>query len=308
MTERTAGFALHIRCISMQSLVSLALLTYILMMPLIANNPVSITYHNNPNLSADEPQLTLSYYSLWNTTPTPISSGVRISGDHVVLLAEWSPDGLVDNTSIKVHAPAIPITISNESTTDSVRINTRILGNNATCSVNVTAWLFNGSIISEVFTEVFIGNFFVPDISIITPTSDSVWTGVNNITWIASDLNSGDVLTYDVFLSSDSGQTYQVLASDLTKMWYEWNCTGLTMNDTYRVRVQVSDGIYSSFDTSETFTAGDVIITSTTTTTVTSTTTTTTDPDLITAAFIAAAIVSSGIMAIVVYYVARKWL
>ncbi|MBD3407932.1 MAG: hypothetical protein GF411_17560 [Candidatus Lokiarchaeota archaeon] len=300
----------HEMCISIQTIFSVVLLVYLCMMPLFVS-ATSFSPRNATHIfAADEPQVTLSYYSLWNTTPTPISSGAHISGDHVILLAEWVPSALIDNTSIEVHAPAIPITLNNESLSESITIDTRSLGNNATCVVNVTAWLTNGTAISELFSDIFIGNFFVPSVSLLTPTGSSIWTGVNVISWTATDPNIAETLTFDVFLSSDSGQSYQEIAQDLSNMSLEWNTTGLIKNDTYRIRVRVTDGIYSNYDTSESFIAGDVIITPTTTettTTTTSTTPTTTSPDVITAAFIVAAIISSGIMAIVVYYVARKW-
>jgi hypothetical protein len=86
----------------------------------------------------------------------------------------------------------------------------------------------------------------------------------------------------------------------------------LSQEDTYIVKVQATDGIYFTSDLSDAeFSAGSVmttttVTTSTTTTTTTTTTNGTTDEWRI-LAFVAILLISSGIMALFVYYAARKW-
>jgi hypothetical protein len=170
--------------------------------------------------------------------------------------------------------------------------------------------LTNGSIVFQTFTNVFIGNFFAPQVVIISPNGNEIWTGRNNITWWAADNNGDDTLQCSVRISSDGGKSYDTLASSISRRWFEWDCTGLDKLDTYIVEVTVTDGIYFTTDQSDaTFTAGDVIYTTTPTTTspTTSTTTTTTDIDPRVTAFVAILLISSMIMAIVVYYAAKKW-
>jgi hypothetical protein len=76
------------------------------------------------------------------------------------------------------------------------------------------------------------------------------------------------------------------------------------MKDNYTVEVRATDGIYFTSDWSdEEFSAGTIATTTPTTTT------TTTDPGIESriAAFVAILLFSSGIIALVVYYAARKW-
>jgi hypothetical protein len=255
-------------------------------------------------ISSDNPHLSLTYYSRWNHTETTVHSGDTISGDRIVLNATWTPSGLVNRTRIEVNATAIPRTISNESQSTSAWINTRGLGNNATCIITASGWLFNGSSVKQVVTSVFLGNFFVPHVRVTSPNGGDRWTGPHNITWIAWDNNTDETLRYEVLFSSDSGLTFQLLAKNLDNTWFTWHTEGFLNLTTYMVEVKVSDGIYTSYDRSDaTFTVGDVSITSTTTTT----TTTTTDNSYILGLFISAAIISSAIMSLIVYYAAKRW-
>ena len=265
--------------------------------------------------SAENPHINLTYQILTNLSDTPVVSGSVIAGDHVTLKAAWTPS-LVNRSRLEVFAPAIPSTLTEDQNTHTTEIDTRYLGNNATCTINATAWLTNGSIIFETFLNVYIGNFFVPKITVTSPNGDETWTGTNNITWISSDVNVADTLLFNVLMSSDGGKTYDTLATSISRKWFEWNCSALDKLDTYLVEVRVTDSIYFSSDRSDsTFTAGEVIYSTTTTTdtiTTTATTTTTgtnttTDLDPRLTAFVVILVLSSSVMAIVVYYAARKW-
>ncbi len=262
---------------------------------------------------SDNPDVSLTYHSLWNQTETPVHSGDRISGDRVVLRGTWSPSDTVVQSRIDVNATAIPRSISSQNLSSSVWIDTRGLGNNATCIITVFALLLNGSTINQTFGSVFIGNFFVPHVRVLSPNGGEHWTGVNNVTWFGWDNNTGEQLTYEVLFSSDSGTSFQLLATHLSSTWYQWDCTGFLNLSTYMVEVRVTDGIYVSFDRSDgTFAAGDISITTTsttttTTTTTTNTTTTTIDSSVIISFFISAAMISSAVMALIVYYLAKRW-
>ena len=262
-------------------------------------------------------QLSLTYYSRTNGTKIPVSEGDKIAGDHVILNASWTPVVSVADSSIVVTAPAIPSSVSNHSVSPSVEVDTRYLGNNATCIINATILLTNGSSFTRLVEDVFIGNFFVPHLAVLTPNGGEDWTGANNITWSATDLNSDEALTFDVYISPNIGKSYELLASSINKTWLEWDSTGYSRLKTYLVKVCATDGIYLSCDESDlNFTAGDVPTTTTTSTTTTSTTTTTTNTTTTTTTtengrvviFLALFIISAILMAIVVYYAARKWL
>jgi hypothetical protein len=148
--------------------------------------------------------------------------------------------------------------------------------------------------------NIFIGNFFSPEVTVGTPVN--VGGNVFNISWSSTDLNADDVHYYSVWLSGDDGVSFQVLARNLTTTSYLWDSSGfLEKNYIFRIRafsVDFSDppglaGVGSEDDywpgdfgdgLSTPFFAGDVPPEPTTTTPITSTTpittptTTTTEP------------------------------
>ena len=258
--------------------------------------------------SAEEVVLNLTYWSRTNTSIGTVNSGDRIGGDHVILNATWTPSDLVDHAGIEVYASAIPSMISNISPTSSVEIDTRALGNNATCTINSTVWLLNGSVYSEIVENVYIGNFFIPRLIVLTPNGGETWIGTNNITWKAWDTNQDETLTYEVSFSSNSGATFQSIASNLNKTWLMWDCGECPVLTTYLIQVSATDGIYHVSDRSDaTFTAGGPA----SPTTSPNTTSTTTPPppiDLRIVTFLVLFLVTSGVMALIVYYAAKKWL
>jgi len=256
-------------------------------------------------VAAELPTLSLSYYSNWNKTLTPVDSGERISGDHIVLNATWSPSENANGSLIEVNATAIPMLIRKTTNESSVEIDTRALGNNATVKVNCTTWLTNGTPISQIINNVFLGNFFKPHVELISPNGGEIWAGIHNITWQAWDNNTQESLTFEVLLSSDAGKTFQLLESDLTTTWVEWDTNGFSNLSTYMVQVRASDGIYIITDTSDSpFTAGNVDTgppPGPTTSTITNG-----SEELRTALFIAAAIILSAFFAVIVYYLAKR--
>jgi len=271
------------------------------------------TPSNQSIISADVPHVNLTYTSRTLLIDTPVNSGDTIAGDHVTLKATWTPD--VNNSRLEVHAPAIPSILSAEENQTTLEIDTRNLGNNATCTILATTLLPNGSMLSVEFTDVYIGNFFSPVVRVVSPNGGETWTSIHNITWAASDVNNDDTLLYDVLFSDDSGASFDILTKSTNQTWFEWDCSSLNQKDTYIVKVQATDGIYFTSDLSDAqFSAGSIITTTTVTTTPTTTTpttpatptnVTTIEPRIV--AFVVILLISSGIMALVVYYAARKW-
>jgi hypothetical protein len=286
-----------------------ALFVISLLLSLIAGTGSNGHFSQNQNqeqiLAAEVPTLSLCYYSNWNDTLLPVTSGDRISGDHIILNATWSPSQNAIGSLIEVNATAIPMVIRASSNESSVEIDTRALGNNATVTINCTTWLTNGTPLSQLTENVFLGNFFKPHVELVSPNGGEVWTGVHNITWQAWDNNTQESLTFEVLLSADGGKTFQLLESDFTSTYVEWDTSGFTNLSTYMVQVRASDGIYVVADTSDSvFTAGDVDTGPPDSTT--TDTTTEGDEDLRTALFIAAAIILSAFFAVIVYYLAKK--
>jgi hypothetical protein len=239
-----------------------------------------------------------------------VSSGDRIAGDHILLKAEWQPASEINWTRLTVNASAIPALIDEESPSNIIELDTRSLGNNATCIITSSTGLKNGSILNNTFHNVFLGNFFKPNIVVLSPNGGEVWTDTKIINWYAWDLNADESLTYEVFLTNDSKAPTQLLASGLTQNWLVWDFSDLVNLSTYKIKVCVTDGIYTSEDISDDFfTAGEIA--PTTTSTVTSdTTTTTTTPipkyDIRVLGFLVALMLSSIIIALVAYYKAKK--
>jgi hypothetical protein len=258
-------------------------------------------------VSADVPSVNLTYTSNTLLIDTPVHSGDTIAGDHVTLKTTWQPE--VNNSRLEIHAPAIPSTlIANENET-TLEIDTRLLGNNATCTIVASTLLLNGTTVSKEYTDVYIGNFFIPRVQVVSPNGGEDWTSLHNITWTASDVNTDDSLLYDVLFSDDSGSSFEVLIESTNQTWFEWNCSGLDKSDNYTVEVRVTDGIYFDSDRSDAEFSAGTVVTTTPTTSPTTTTTPPTDPtiDPRIVAFVAILLFSSAIMALVVYYAARKW-
>jgi hypothetical protein len=255
-------------------------------------------------LSTDYPRLNLTYYTQSNLTEIVVFPNSMIAGDHVTLRAEWT-SSLVDRTRLEVIASAIPTTLSIEEDTNVLELDTRALGNNATCVINSTAWMTNGSIVSSIFENVYIGNYFVPRVTVITPNGGEHWTGVNTIQWLAFDANADDVLYYNVRISSDSGSSFETVATSISQKFFEWNCSLYNKLDTYLVEIRATDGIYFAFDRSNSlFTAGEILVNITSTTT---TENNTFPIDLRIAVFLVVLLTSSAIMALFVYYMSKKW-
>ncbi len=298
---------------SIKSRVFLILLFVLLLLPVTSMvfEDTAFLSTSGPSfkITAETPTLSLSYYSRTNSSFTPLESGDRIAGDHVLLNATWTPEASVNGTTIQIDASAIPRMISAESKTGSVEIDTRLLGNNATCTVNVTTWLLNGTALSEIFTNVFFGNFFLPHVTLLSPNGGEIWPGLHNITWTAWDRNEDDVLSFDILISSDSGASFQLLSSEITDYYLLWDFSPFRNLSTYVVEVRVSDGIYTNSDKSDLpFTAG--TISSGTTVTGTTTSTAPTSPpftdDTRLALFVAAAIIISALLSLIVYHQAKR--
>lgn len=257
---------------------------------------------------ADISGLAITWTSKRNLQPTTISQGDRIAGDHIIVKVEWQPAKTSNSTYLSVNASPIPAFLEVETNTNVAEIDTRNLGNNGTCIINATIKLDNGSIVSAVLDDVFLGNFFTPNVVVLVPNGGEVWTNVETIQWQAWDLNADESLTYDILLSSELDETPQLLAEDLTETNLDWDFHGLYNLSTYKIIIRVTDGIYTSIDTSDDFfRAGDVYVTPTSTTTNYTTTTTTMTPyDIRIIGFLVVLMISSVFIALVAYYHAKK--
>jgi len=124
-------------------------------------------------------------------------------------------------------------------------------------------------------------NYFSPDVTITAPDAGDTSTGDVVITWTVTDDNADDEHFFEVLLSADGGDTFQLLAKNVTGLTYTWDSSGFLIRSTYVVMVRAFDNDFvenptgisteaywpgqSDFDVSGEFTAGDVTATTTTT-------------------------------------------
>ncbi|TFG31462.1 hypothetical protein EU527_12300, partial [Candidatus Thorarchaeota archaeon] len=126
------------------------LMVLILVFALMTTLQTGIDYQKVPSPliklapSAENPVLNLTYTTLTNLNPRVITSDSLIAGDHVLVKAEWTPS-VVNRSRLEINAPAIPATLMEDQNVPTIQINTRYLGNNATCTITATAYLTNGS-------------------------------------------------------------------------------------------------------------------------------------------------------------------
>ncbi len=81
-----------------------------------------------------------------------------------------------------------------------------------------------------------------PVVTLTAPTGGEVWTGLQEITWTASD-PEGEEVTISIFYSSDSGTTWQGEAfNSANDGTHPFDTTFLSDGSRYRVRIVASDG------------------------------------------------------------------
>lgn len=129
------------------------------------------------------------------------------------------------------------------SSGDEVLIDTYSLGNKSNLIVLTTGYGETGPLYGAAVGGVTVCNLFAP--RIISIRIDGLGV-VKNLSWSVVDRNAGESHVSEVWLSSDSGVSFQLLASNLTESYYLWDSTGFFARDTYllRVRTRDSSGLY----------------------------------------------------------------
>ncbi len=162
-------------------------------------------------------------------------------------------------------------------------------------------------------------NFFAPEMLTVTVAG----TGASKtISWTSSDLNAGDEHFYEVLISADSGESYQLIATNVTTGSYVWDSTSFLARDTYRAMVRVYDndptenpdaaatgefwmGLTDSLESSV-FSAGTLTETTTTDTTPTTTTTTVVQPFLDPLWIGLIAGIGAGVVVVLILFLVKK--
>jgi len=82
-----------------------------------------------------------------------------------------------------------------------------------------------------------------PEVSLESPSGGETWYDTHTVAWTATDAD-GDDLTFGVFYSNDSGETWMPVATDLTS--YRLDTTSLPGSEEMQVRVLASDGFHTT--------------------------------------------------------------
>ncbi len=117
-----------------------------------------------------------------------------------------------------------------------------ITGRNQSCFVCATGYTDLNESIVLLREQVRICNFFAPNVTIYPPVTLPSDDKTYNISWSCFDRNADDVNYYSVWISSNDGYTYLLVAQNLTRTWHLWNSTGWFESCyTFRVRAYSLD-------------------------------------------------------------------
>ncbi len=133
---------------------------------------------------------------------------------------------------------------------------------------DLVGMLANGTTIERHISGVRIVTTFNPEIENLRVSGSGA---VKTIEWSISDQNSFNPHTYNILLSADEGQTFQLLDTDLTDTSYTWDSTGFMMGMyCFKVSALYSSGlevsaVSSLFDAGTVHTGGPIVVSNTTT-------------------------------------------
>ncbi|MHA1948863.1 MAG: hypothetical protein ACW987_03255 [Candidatus Thorarchaeota archaeon] len=204
-------------------------------------NPSTIQVLTNTN----ESDYTFTWTSRWQLDFQQVENGSMIIGDHIVISSTWNE---FNDTVVVDSEPESP---------DLVVFDTYNLLRNITVNITIFGW--NSTHANKVnFTNIFFGNYFAPNLQVNYPIDQShnpsilelsqipsleIMEGLWNFTWSCTDLNANDTNYYSVWLSSDSGATFQLLQQNVSETYYLWDSDGFLerSNFVYRVRAYSLD-------------------------------------------------------------------
>lgn len=164
-----------------------------------------------------------------------VTNGSFLEGDHIFINANFlGRPGFVApfNTSISVTGDELTAFILGQS----VILDTYSLARNGSFAIEVSTIDSLEQEVTCTYEGVFLGNFFEPKVVVDIPVE--VAEAVYNLTWSSSDNNADDTHFYDVWLSADSGVSYNLLAKNLTDVYHIWNSTGSLQPDEFIVRIR----------------------------------------------------------------------
>ena len=166
------------------------------------------------------------------------------NGDYMVGILDYGGDGSTYTLTVDTR---ISFVDSNEKS-NSVELDTYYIMENMTVSIFVTGVTGTNFELHVEITDVFIGNFIAPEVTVYTPIpvpGDEARTF--DVTWSVTDLNIGDEHYFSLWLSNDDGISYMLLIQNLTTTTYRWNSSGWTYG-TYIFRVRAYSLDFTNFE------------------------------------------------------------
>jgi hypothetical protein len=191
-------------------------------------------------VAQDGGSFNLTWTSREMSTPQLLGNGSSLEGDRIMLNATFlGHAGFVEpfNTSITI----VGGSLNTSALGSTVSLDTYFLATNGSYSIELLTTDSLDQNASAVYEDVFLGNFFAPVVEVDEPVE--VAEGVYNVTWACNDQNQDEVHFYDVWISTDGGVSYQLLARNLTLTWFVWNSSGFLVSteSIWRIRAYSVD-------------------------------------------------------------------
>jgi hypothetical protein len=89
-----------------------------------------------------------------------------------------------------------------------------------------------------------------PTVTVMFPNGSEQLSGELTIEWLGNDAD-GDILSYVVLVSPDTGTTWEPIAGNLTATSYTWPLSQLPAGSQYLVKIVATDGINTGQDVSD---------------------------------------------------------
>lgn len=89
-----------------------------------------------------------------------------------------------------------------------------------------------------------------PEVTLSEPNDGGIFTGDITISWSGSDIDLGDVLTFNLYYWNEAN--WIIIATGLSNSSFVWDSTAVPNGDFYRIRVAATDSMAIAFDTSDT--------------------------------------------------------
>ena len=244
----------------MRRLKSLILLLLLLQALALCVNIESVSSENVSTNSVDisHPAQDVAGFSLkwtsnWNSTPQSVDTDTVIIGDHIILNATFSSELLGMNISSSelqlTHSPGNAFTV--KANGNCICLDTYYV-NRMNMTYDISAIGYNEANESIGFSRntITLCNFFAPQLALHTPMELPEDHRTLNISWDCVDLNEDEMIFFDVWISNNGGESYILIAQNLTVFSYIWNSTGfLESNYFIRVRAYSHDASFQELNT-----------------------------------------------------------